>query len=424
MVEAAFIEPLVTDTISNTILDDVLLALALGALVGMERDRIPEEKYAGVRTLSLLCAAGPLAVHIARLSASALPVMIYLSLGAVFALLIVHIRMHMEQQDLGLTTSASVFLVTVVGVIAGYAHRFEAVAVTLIAVLFLSEKSFFTRYTEMLSAEEISDAVKLGILAFVLYPVLPTDPIAGVVPLQQALLFVIFILLIQFAAFVSLKWLKTRISFLAAAFLGGIVSSLAVVTTMVQFVTEEKVDRAAYAGSVAAVVAAVCRNGVVAAVLAPVLIDRIAGPFLAAAAVGAVFTAWFYWSSEAIEDVEFGADSPFSFTAAFKFGVFFLLILVASEAALQYFSTLGVYGTAFLGGIASSTAVVASAVTLLGGDAGTVTASQAAVMIVLGTVSSLLTKLVYAVVGGARSMAYRLVVPYLLVSAALLLVLL
>ncbi|MFB6265682.1 MAG: MgtC/SapB family protein, partial [Candidatus Nanohaloarchaea archaeon] len=146
-------------------LQQVVLAFALGALVGMERERTPEKKYAGLRTLSLLCGAGPVSVFISDLSGSVLPVAIYLAMGAVFSLLVLYIRVEVEQESLGLTTSSSVFLMALVGILVGYGEYFSAVAITLIGVFLLSEKQTFRKYMKMLEPDEISDAVGLGILA-------------------------------------------------------------------------------------------------------------------------------------------------------------------------------------------------------------------------------------------------------------------
>lgn len=404
-------------------LDEIVLALALGALVGLERERVPEKKYAGVRTLSLFCAGGPLSVLIANSSGSVAPVAIYLTLGAIFSLLVLYIRMRSAQSDLGLTTSSTVFLMGLVGALVGYAYHFEAVAITLLAVLLLTEKKLLTRYTALLDPKELSDAVKLGILALVLYPILPmgaVDPY-GALHLRKALLFAIFILLVQFAAFVSLKWLKTRIGFLFSAALGGVVSSLAVVTTMAEFVRKDKLADSAYIAGVVAVVTMVLRNGFIAVILAPILLTELLVPFLSAAVIGIVFALFYYQRLEGtdVADIEFGAESPFSFTAAFKFGFYFLTILMLAELAQTQFATAGIYGTAFLGGVASSTAVVASAVTLLE-SGNSITAAQAAVMVVLGAVSSLLSKLMYTELGGARSLTKRLLIPYILMSIALL----
>lgn len=401
-------------------LQNILIALALGILVGMERYGAPGKKFAGVRTMSLLCAGGALSVLVADAAGSVLPVVVYLVLGGLFSLAVVFLRVWTDQDSLGLTTSVTVFLIAVVGVLVGYDYLFEAVATTLIAVFLLTEKKSFRKYADMLTVEEISDAVKLGILALVLYPILPSEPVDpwGVLHLQEGLLFVIFILLIQFAAFVSLQWLRSRISFLLAAGLGGVVSSIAVVMSMVNLVNEKDLGDEAFSGAVVAMMAAVLRNGAIAVVLAPVLLEYLALPLAAAAVVASIFLIRHIWHASDMQPIDFGADSPFSFTSAFKFGVFFVVILLFSEVAQMYFSDAGIYAVAFLGGIGSSTAVVASAVTLLGSDP--VTAFDASVMIVLGIISSMLTKIVYARIGGAAWLARQLVLPYALMAIALL----
>ncbi|MDY6766003.1 MAG: DUF4010 domain-containing protein [Candidatus Nanohaloarchaea archaeon] len=399
------------------VLQQVVLAFALGALVGVERERAPEKKYAGLRTLSILCAAGPVSVTIARLSSSVLPVAIYIAMGAVFSLLVLYVRVKVEQEELGLTTSSSVFLVALVGVLVGYQRYFSAVAVTLIAVFLLAEKEHLKRYAGMLEQDEIADAAALAILALVLYPVLPrgaVDPY-GVLFLRKALLFVIFILLVQFAAYVALRW-TDRLGFLLSAALGGVVSSLAVVSTMAHNVASGDLEDAAYAGAVAAAVAMVVRNGTIAAVLAPSTAPVLAVPVAAAATVGTVATFYLYHRSVSEGRPVFEAASPFSFAAAFKFGALFLAVLMVAELAKVKFAVAGTFAAAFLGGFASSTAVVASAATLL--SSGTVTAQQAGGMVVLGIVSSLGSKLLYTEWGGARQLTRHILVPYTLMAAA------
>jgi len=236
--------------------------------------------------------------------------------------------------------------------------------------------------------------------------------------LRQALLFVIFILLIQFAAYVSLRWLRSGISFIASAALGGVVSSLAVVTAVADYVRDGTIEEAAYAGGVAAVVAAILRNGFIAVTLAPELLSKLLLPFAAAAGVGALFVAWYYRRAAEETAIDIDSPSPFSFTAAFKFGLFFLAILTVTEFAQVYFSDLGIYATAFVAAIGSSTAVVASAVTLL--QSGTLTVAEAAFMIVVGALSSMLSKLVYTEIGGVRGLTRHLFLPYLCMALALL----
>ncbi|MDY6776617.1 MAG: DUF4010 domain-containing protein [Candidatus Nanohaloarchaea archaeon] len=403
----------------TVVLQQVVLAFALGALVGLERERAPGHKHAGLRTLSLITGAGPLSVVASRLSGSAAPLAAYLLVAATFSFLVVYIRAK-EHESLGLTTSSSVFVMALVGVLVGYHRYFAAVSITLIAVFLLSEKEEFRRYMEMLEPEEISDAVALGILALVLYPVLPpgaVDPY-GVLFLRKALLFVIFILLIQFAAYVALEWVENRIGFLLSTGLGGVVSSLAVVTTMAHLSSDRDLEGAAYAGAVLAPAAMVARNGFIAGVLAPSTVPELVVPLSLSTVLGAGFAVYYYQGWKKEEVPSFGRHSPFSFREAFRFGVLFLGILMVSEIAKTQFSLLGVYGTAFLGGFASSTAVVASAATLL--TAGAVNPFQASAMVVLGIVASLSSKVIYVEWGGARELTRKIILPYGLMTLAVL----
>lgn len=409
-------------TVVPGVLQHTVVAIALGALVGIERERVPERKYAGIRTLSILCGAGPLAVAVGETMDSAGPVVIYLVLVAGVALSILYVRFEVQEGELGFTTSVTVFLLGLVGVLVGYGRYFSAVATTLLVVFLLSEKKSLQRHVARFDTDDLSDAVVVGILAFVLYPVLPegaVDPY-GVLFLRKALLFVIVILLVQFAGFLSLQWSKMRIGVLAAAALGGVVSSLAVVTTMIEYVTTGRLAGAAHSAAVVATVTMVLRNGALAVALSPGfrLLQPVLWPFLLAIGIGTGFAAFYYHRSESSENVDFGTESPFSFGTAFRFGALFLGVLLISELASTHLSVFGAYGTAFVGGFGSSTAVVASAVTLL--SAGSVTETQAATMVSLGIVASLLSKLLYSEAGGARALTLRLVVPYGLMAGAVL----
>jgi uncharacterized membrane protein (DUF4010 family) len=404
------------------ILQHVVIAIALGALVGIERERAPARKYAGVRTLSVLCAAGPLSVLIGEIMGSPAPVIVYLLVVAVIALSLLYVRFNVQEEELGFTTSVTVFFVGLVGVLVGYGRYFPAVGATLLVVFLLSEKRSLQRYITRFQTDDLTDAVTVGILALVLFPILPegaVDPY-NVLFLRKALLFVIVILLVQFVAYLSLQWLKTRIGLLAAAALGGVVSSLAVVTTMIEYVRTDRLSGAAYSATVAATAVMVLRNGVLTVALSPGfrLFRPILWPFLLAVGVGVGFAIFYYRQATPTNDVEFDTESPFSFKVAFEFGALFLAVLMISELATMHLSVFGAYGAAFLGGFGSSTAVVASAVTLF--SAGSITETQAAVMVSLAIVASLLAKLFYSEAGGARSLTLRLLVPYLLMGGAVL----
>ena len=127
-----------------TLLVQVVVAIATGGLIGLERERLPARKYAGLRTLALLCGAGPVVVYVGQLDGSSailgLFLGIYLSLAAAVALSVVLIRFSLEEADIGFTTSVTVFFVGLLGVLIGYERYCESTSILIIAVLVLAER--------------------------------------------------------------------------------------------------------------------------------------------------------------------------------------------------------------------------------------------------------------------------------------------
>src|SRR6056297_2320819 len=124
----------------------VLIAIATGGLIGLERERQPERKYAGLRTLALLCGAGPIAVDVGLREGSALPVGIYLGLAAGIALFVAYIRVAVAEEDVGLTTSVTVFFVALLGVLVGYGAFFASTSSAIVLVALLAEKEPLHRF--------------------------------------------------------------------------------------------------------------------------------------------------------------------------------------------------------------------------------------------------------------------------------------
>jgi uncharacterized membrane protein (DUF4010 family) len=62
-------------------------------------------------------------------------------------------------------------------------------------------------------------------------------------------------------------------------------------------------------------------------------------------------------------------QSPFSLTAALKFGIIFLALRVAGTLAQRMLGTMGFYAVSVAGGVISSASAVAAAANLAAGDA-------------------------------------------------------
>ena len=382
-----------------TLLVQVVVAIATGGLIGLERERLPARKYAGLRTLALLCGAGPVVVYVGQLDGSSailgLFLGIYLSLAAAVALSVVLIRFSLEEADIGFTTSVTVFLVGLLGVLIGYERYFESTSIVIIAVLVLAERDRLHRYVDSLSDQELLDTLKLGALVFILYPILPSEPIDpyDAVVLQDVLLFVIFVLLIQFAAYLSMAQLGGSRGLAVTGLLAGGANSFAAAGVLARLAKQsrEAVTAASFA-LLLATLTMILRNVGIAVALAYPILWTVSAPAAVMVAVTLTAAGLVWWNGETHEEFDIDLDSPFSFRAAAKFSVAYIAILLVSVGGEEVAGDIGLYATAFAGGLISSAAVSVTAATVLSN--GGVGAQAAAGMVLLGIAASLTSKIV------------------------------
>jgi len=331
---------------------------------------------------------------------------------------VLHIRYTLEEADVGFTTSMTVFVVGLLGILVGYERYFESTSIAIITVLVLAERRRLHGYVDSLSDRELLDSLKLGALVFVLYPILPAEPIDpyDAVVLQEVLLFVIFVLLIEFAAYVSMGQLGGSRGLAVTGLLAGGANSFAAAGVLARLANQSR--DALTAASVALLLATttmILRNVVIAVVLAFPLFWSLWAPGLVMVAVTLGAAGLVRSRGRTHEEFDLDLDSPFSFAAAAKFSIAYVAILLLSVGGEAVAGETGLYATALAGGVVSSAAVAVTAATVA--NEGTIAVEPAAGMVVLGIVTSLASKiaLVEAVNGEMRRDA---VVPMTLVGLA------
>lgn len=372
----------------------VSIAIAAGGLIGLERERRPNRKYAGLRTLALLCGAGPIAVTIAVEAEFPAIVAIYFALAVAIALMIAYIRIDTQQREVGFTTSVTVFLVAGIGVLIGYGLLFEATAIAIVTAIILSEKEALHGLVDRLTEDELSDSLKLIAIVFILYPIAPDEPIDPfeiVVP-QEVLLFAIFVLLIQFTSYVLMRQIGGSRGVAMTGLLAGGANSFATAGVLARL--EDRLDGGRSAVATALMLASVSmitRNVAIASILAVGLVGALWQPALAMVVLAAAF-AYLLWERDAaIEGFEAELTSPFSLRQAATFATLYVAILVGTVLANEAIGSAGLIVTAMLGGLVSSAAVAVTAATVF--NDGTVGVGLAAGMVVVGIVASLVSKI-------------------------------
>jgi uncharacterized membrane protein (DUF4010 family) len=351
------------DWSSLSTLARLALALGLGMLTGIERER--RHKEAGVRTFTfgaLLGAVGGLLGESYAL----------LALGLLGVLLILlSIETYRAGEGVEVTTSAALLVTGYVGVLAGQGHAVTATALGVAVAALLAWKEPLAGFSQALTGAEVRSAILLAILAFVVYPTIPEGTVDPwhLVDLRTAWVTVILIAALGFVNYVLLKLYGAR-GILWGSFFGGVVNSTVTVAYLGKRVDQSGHGNAelAFRGVALATAAMLLRNTVLLAVISLSAALAVAGPlvlmtvaaFLAALLRRGRGTA----AKDAGDGVAAGLRSPFSLQAALLFGLIFLALQVVGTLANRALGQAGFYAVSIIGGAVSSASAVASAGTL------------------------------------------------------------
>jgi len=374
-----------TDWSSVPTLARLALALGLGMLTGIERER--RRKEAGLRTFTfgaLLGAVGGLLGDSYALLAEGL-------LGVLLVLL--NMDTIRKGEGAEITTSAALLVTGYVGVLAGQGHAFTATALGVAVAALLAWKEPLAGFSRALTTAELRSAILLAILAFIVYPVLPggsVDPWHLIEP-RTAWVTVILIAALGFVNYILLKLYGAR-GILLGSFFGGVVNSTVTVTDLAKRVehTDHRFAGLAFRSVALATGAMLLRNTVLLAAISPSAALAAAGPLVLMTAtallVALVRRGRDTADRPAGEVIAGRLRSPFSLQAALTIGLIFLGLQVIGTLAERTLGQAGFYAVSLIGGLLSSASAVASAGSLA--SRGTIEPAVGAVGAVLACFTS------------------------------------
>jgi uncharacterized membrane protein (DUF4010 family) len=210
----------------------LLVSLGIGLLVGFEREW--SRKDLGVRTFALVSLLGMLTTLESQSFS-------WIGMAAVIVLVtLMNLGNLLLHRNLEMTTSVALIVTFALGVLVGEDHVFTPTASAIVMTLLLALKPQLTRFAGGVTAEEVRGAVLLGLIGFVIYPVLPNRPVDpwNLFNPREAWLTVILIAGIGFVNYVLLRVYSTRGLYYTAVF-GGLVNSTAAVAELATSVREE-----------------------------------------------------------------------------------------------------------------------------------------------------------------------------------------
>lgn len=368
----------------------IALALAIGLFAGFEREH--RGKEAGVRTFAFVALIGCVGALLGESYA-------LLSVGLTGVLIVLlNLQTLRATQRTELTTSAALILTALAGILAGQGQTVTPTIIAVATAALLAWKKPLHEFSLGLTDSELRSAILLAIIAFVVYPVLPAGFVDrwDLLDLRAAWLIVILIAGIGFVNYILLKLYGAK-GMAAAGFLGGLVNSAVTVTEIAARERDSsgRIANVAYGGILLATVASVLRNAVLLALLAPL---ALLGGGLAFAlmlgAGGALLFASYHSPSARVaasSQLDLPLSSPFSITAALKYGALFLLLQIAEVLSQRYGGHSGFYIVSLVGGLVTGAGTVASGALLAAH--GTITPRVAAIGSVLATAVGVLANI-------------------------------
>lgn len=395
------------------------IALAVGVLVGLQRQFAkqddPVDMFAGTRTFGLIGLMGGASTLLALRFDSVLPIVF--GFAAVATVVGIGYLAGVRSGSMGLTTEMAALVTFMAGGLAGDGQFTVSVALAVAMTALLAAKPYTYALVERLDRDDVEATVQFAVLAALVLPVLPRDPI-GPSPFDAASpfkigLMVVFILGLSFLGYVLIKVVGARRGIGLTGVLGGMVSSTAVTLTMSERSRHSSGLRRALA--MALLLAWAIMYGRVLVEVGVVNAELLRDVALPVGAGGAVTAMWAGWVAFRRDDgAGDGEDeqrftNPFSIGPAIQFGLLYGVVLIGSKGLSEWLGDAGVYLGAVTSGIADVDAITLSMAELSRGD-GAVSDPTAAHAIVLAAASNAIVKggLVWAI--GSRELR-RLVVP-------------
>lgn len=382
----------------------ILIALAIGALIGMERERKQSKhtEFAGIRTFTLISLYGIISAYLNQIYSNFL---LLAFLGLLILVGLSYYRSSNQEEDIGITTEVVALLTFILGALC-FSDQGVLISpiIAIIITVLLALKSNIHHFVRKISEKELLNTLKFLIIAFVILPLLPDQNMGplGVFNPYQIWLIVVFISGISYAGYVAIRLIGPEKGLGLTGIIGGLVSSTAVTTSMASRVKEsELLIRIAVFATVIASSMMFFRILLEVLVINPDLITHLLIPMMAMGTSGVVL-AFVTWKTTGIKkiDTDFKLSNPFSLKPALIFGLLFIAILFLSTITNNFFGSAGIYVTSLISGVADVDAITIS-MALLAKD--TISQDLAVTAITLAAISNTMVKFFISLLFGTRN---------------------
>jgi uncharacterized membrane protein (DUF4010 family) len=347
------------------------ISMAIGGLIGLEREQHSDHELviAGVRTYPLIALAGFLFAFLEM--DGHIPAAVPLGLGIFGAVSIAYLFIRHSMKLTGFTSPVAILVTFIIGVLTGYGHYVEAVAVGVAVTFVLLAKGRLHDFASAVTQAEMMGALQFMLIAFILYPLtLNMGPvvvggvdITKVVNFSSVMLTIILVSIISFISFLAIRYFGSTKGLAFSGILGGLVNSEAAAASLSNVVVKNpNLERQALAGILLANTGMLARNLVITGFSDTTF--KVAMVLLLPAALMGGLSVAFSYMTESAEKKErkhsLKIESPFGMRPAVILGLLIAFISLVVYTLANQANGLagdlwwGIYLTALLGFVSSA----------------------------------------------------------------------
>ncbi len=332
-------------------LREIVLAMVVGGIMGTEREW--SKHAAGLRTFILITVMGMALTKLELVFEFPNLVIVGLAFVSLISAELYWMKLEKKTSP-GLTTSIVLVLAYILGILIGKGFYLEALSVSIIVTFLLAAKELLHHSVRNLTQKEIVDAMKFGIVSFVILPILPNKTIDpwGLFNPHLIWLMAVLVLGIGFASYVAIRAFGASRGLGVTALLGGLVSSTALTVSMAG-----RIKRYPKLVSSAAVAITLANSMmflkalIITYIIHQPLAVYLFYPMIAATVVGISSTALQFrqLKEKVAHHIKF--KSQLAFGPAIEFAILFAIIGALSILGREMLGTGGIYLASFIGGM-------------------------------------------------------------------------
>lgn len=352
------------------LLQNFAYALAIGALVGIEREKHKVSNlssFGGVRTFMLLALLGAVGAWLGLQLQQPWPELAVLAVVSLLVLAAYNRKQREEPQAPGLTTELSAMLVFLLGGAVMHGHAGIAVALAIITSAILAFKQPLHGLVDKIGNDDLYAGLKLLIATFIVLPLLPDhalDPWQAFNPYKIWLL-VILISLLSLVGYIATRLLGPARGTAVAGLAGGLVSSTAVSLSFARLSKQpqdgDNQDDALACGILLAWSVMSLRVLLMVGIVYLPLLSPLWPSISAMALVTLLMAAYFYRRAPQLQaNSATSVSNPFSLWAASQFALMFAAVLLIVKLTEHYAPAEGLYLVAAIAGTTDVDAITLS----------------------------------------------------------------